>query len=289
MDMGSGQGIMPSNMPPFVTRPFPRSRRLVIDACREGQKRHTIHILCEYDATLVKQRMREYAERTGVRLSLPAYLTACIGRTVASDTRWHAYRKGRRLVMFDEVDIGTLIDHEVEGERLATLHVIRNTQSRSVREIHDEYRRVARGPVRDMPGVNRLRGYLNLPGFLRRLFYRWIEFRPDERKRLCGTILFTAPGVFARSAGWGMPINACTLTITLGGSELKPGVVDGRVEPREFVNLTISFDHDVVDGGPATRFAASLKQVFEEAELIAKPEGESEPGLTVIPAQAAAE
>ena len=32
-----------------------------------------------------------------------------------------------------------------------------------------------------------------------------------------------------------------------------------RVEIREYLNLTITFDHDVVDGAPAARFAQRLK------------------------------
>ena len=280
---------MSSERPPFSTRAFPRSRKLVVDACTWGQRRHSIHVLCEFDITYVKQRIRDYAKRTGVRLSVPAYLAACLGRTIATDTRWHAYRKGRKLVMFDEVDIGTLIDHEVEGERLATLSVIRNTHTRSVREIHDELRKAAREPAKDMPGVHKWRFYLSLPGFIRRLFYRWLEMNPVARKRLSGTVLLTTPGVYARSGGWGMPINACTLTVTLGGSELKPAVVEGRVEPREFMNLTLSFDHDVVDGGPATRFAACLKRIVEDAELIPDAEAEeAKPAITVVAGRAAA-
>jgi pyruvate/2-oxoglutarate dehydrogenase complex dihydrolipoamide acyltransferase (E2) component len=51
--------------------------------------------------------------------------------------------------------------------------------------------------------------------------------------------------------------------LTVGGIAQKPGMVDGRIEPREFLSLTISFDHDIVDGAPAARFAARLKSLIE--------------------------
>ena len=30
--------------------------------------------------------------------------------------------------------------------------------------------------------------------------------------------------------------------------------MDRRIEPREFLSLTLAFDHDVIDGAPAARF-----------------------------------
>jgi pyruvate/2-oxoglutarate dehydrogenase complex dihydrolipoamide acyltransferase (E2) component len=40
-------------------------------------------------------------------------------------------------------------------------------------------------------------------------------------------------------------------------------VVDGRIEVRQMLDLTISFDHDVVDGAGAARFANTLKGLIE--------------------------
>jgi pyruvate/2-oxoglutarate dehydrogenase complex dihydrolipoamide acyltransferase (E2) component len=39
--------------------------------------------------------------------------------------------------------------------------------------------------------------------------------------------------------------------------------VEERIEPREILNLTVSFDHDIVDGGPATRFVRRLVELIE--------------------------
>ena len=40
-------------------------------------------------------------------------------------------------------------------------------------------------------------------------------------------------------------------------------VLDGRVASREYLSLTISVDHDLVDGAPATRFTQRLKELLE--------------------------
>jgi pyruvate/2-oxoglutarate dehydrogenase complex dihydrolipoamide acyltransferase (E2) component len=51
--------------------------------------------------------------------------------------------------------------------------------------------------------------------------------------------------------------------ITMGGIGEKPGVVDGQIAIREYLSLTISFDHDIVDGAPAARFTERLKELIE--------------------------
>lgn len=40
-------------------------------------------------------------------------------------------------------------------------------------------------------------------------------------------------------------------------------MVEGRIEPREILNLTVLFDHNVIDGAPATRFTRRLVELIE--------------------------
>lgn len=256
--------------PSYQTRVFPRSRRLVIDSSSWGRRHHTIHILAEFDVTEARRIVHEHATATGEKLSFTAYIAACIARAVATDRNWHAYRKGKKLILFDDVDIGILIDHEVEHERLATIYVVRSAHTKSVREIHDEIRAAQRQRIEDVAGVDRWLFFLSLPGFLRRLFYWWLDRSPETRKHAAGTVLLTAPGMFGKGGGWGVPTTINTLTVTTGGVATKPGVVDGAIVPRDYLDMTISFDHDVVDGGPAARFASCLRDIVESASLLAE-------------------
>jgi pyruvate/2-oxoglutarate dehydrogenase complex dihydrolipoamide acyltransferase (E2) component len=54
--------------------------------------------------------------------------------------------------------------------------------------------------------------------------------------------------------------------ITIGGITTKPRYLDGSLEPREMLDLTISVDHDIVDGAPAARFARRLAELVEQAD-----------------------
>ena len=77
------------------------------------------------------------------------------------------------------------------------------------------------------------------------------------------TVGISAVGMFGKSAGWGIPINDHTLDLTLGGIAEKPGVVDGHIAIREYLCMTLSFNHDLIDGAPAARFTERLKDLIE--------------------------
>lgn len=249
--------------------PFPRSRAFVVDAARVAGRKHMIHGLVEFDVTGPRELLREQKARTGESLSFTAFVLHCVGAAVAEDRMVHACRDWRgRLVMFDDVDINTLIEIELEGRRFPLAHVVRAANRRSVRDMHDEIRAVqAKGDRNyDDRTVSLLRWYARLPGPLRRLAYRTVMASPYRMKRIGGTVSVTAVGMFAEGGGWGIPIPLYTLNLTLGGIAWKPGVVDGRIEPRELLSVTLSFDHDIVDGAPAARFAERLKGLIEGAE-----------------------
>ena len=53
------------------------------------------------------------------------------------------------------------------------------------------------------------------------------------------------------------------LMITLGGIGEKPGVVEGHIVIREYLSMTLSFDHSIVDDAPAARFTGQLKDLIE--------------------------
>jgi pyruvate/2-oxoglutarate dehydrogenase complex dihydrolipoamide acyltransferase (E2) component len=40
-------------------------------------------------------------------------------------------------------------------------------------------------------------------------------------------------------------------------------VLDGRITIRAYLCLTLSFDHDVIDGAPAARFVSRLRELIE--------------------------
>ena len=88
--------------------------------------------------------------------------------------------------------------------------------------------------------------------------------RPRWFKRFGGTVGMSSIGMFGPGGGWGIPIAPPTLMITIGGITTKPRYVTAQLQPRQLLDLTISVDHDIVDGAPAARFARRLAELVEQ-------------------------
>jgi hypothetical protein len=73
----------------------------------------------------------------------------------------------------------------------------------------------------------------------------------------------TNAGMFGSGTGWGISPPGYTSSVLLGSIARKPGVVGEQIEVREYLCLTVSVDHDIVDGAVAARFSRRLKELIE--------------------------
>jgi hypothetical protein len=185
----------------------------------------------------------------------------------------------KRLVLFDEVDVLTDIERDVAGQKFVVPHIVRVANRKTFRELHDEIRAARRA---DGNNVLKRFPFLFLPTVLYRPFlwaFAWIgRRRPRLWKTIVGTVEISAVGMFGNGAGWGIPpAPAAALMLTVGGIGEKPVVVDGHAGVREYLSLTISFDHDIIDGAPAARFTRRLKELIESSYGLGDVTAESEP------------
>lgn len=244
--------------------PYPQIRQWTAAAYRSVSKKPMIHGLIEVDVTKARTLLREHKSRTGASLSFTAFLTVCLAKAVDEHKAVQAMRMGhRRVVIFDDVDVWIPIEHEAGGQKMPLPHVVRVANHKSVRTIHDEIRaaqvadvtRVARGP-RVLPAA--------LFGPALWVFWQIGRLRPQLQKRSAGTVALTAVGMFGKGAGWGVPPPFPTpLMLTVGGIGTRQEVRDGQIATREYLSLTISVDHTIVDGAPAARFTQRLAEFIE--------------------------
>jgi pyruvate/2-oxoglutarate dehydrogenase complex dihydrolipoamide acyltransferase (E2) component len=251
--------------PSYRIEPLPKMRQLAPDIGWLARNRYLIRGLLEVDVTTPRQLIRAHKEKTGEQLSFTAFLAACVGHAVDADRTIHAMRNWRGdLVIFDDVDISVLIEREMDGKKYPLAHIIRAANKKSFLDIHQEIRQVQAKPRSDQE-ANSLKTLVNLPRFLRR-FLLWIVSKsPQMRKQNLGTVTLSAVGMFGNKAGWAMGPNFHPLGLIVGSIVKKPGLVDNSTLVREYLYLTIDFDHEVVDGAPAARLANRLVDLIESA------------------------
>ncbi len=247
--------------------PFPKAQHILAAAMRVTQHKHMIHVLTDVDVTAPRQAIQEQKARGREPLSFTAFIAACLGKAVDEDTYVQAYRKGKnQLVLFEDVDIYIMVEREVEGHKFPLPYVVRAANHKTAWEIHQEIRAFQKLHSAEAPSMPPLleRAFARWPGVLMPLF-GWMAARsPLLWKSSVGTCGITAVGMFGKGLGWGIPApTPHNLFLTLGGISEKPGAVDGHIAKREYLSLTVSFDHDIIDGAPAARFTERLKELIE--------------------------
>jgi hypothetical protein len=232
--------------------------------------KHCMYGLLEVDVTVARQFIAEHKARTGESLSFTGYLTFCLAHAVDEDKAVQAYLKGhKQLVIFDDVDVGLMVERKVGEKRALMGYVIRSANHKTYSEIHHEIRLVQSEPVppgRGMPTWFRSAMLLPWPlsGLFKTLLSIVVRRDPTIPVSMAGTVGVTAVGMFGKGhSGWGLYTTAHSLELVVGSTSWKPAVVDGRVEPREILCLTVAFDHDIVDGAPAARFVRRLVELIE--------------------------
>jgi pyruvate/2-oxoglutarate dehydrogenase complex dihydrolipoamide acyltransferase (E2) component len=237
-----------------------------IELLRIFAGRPAMHGLFEADVTTARRLIRQRAG-TGDEVSFTAFLVACLARAMDEHPQIRAFRRGRRrLIVFDDVDVAVLIEFEAGGHRVPLFHVIRDAARHSVAEIHEEI--TAARSTSDVLDDRRrqIRRARRIPRPVRAAIWRALAASPRAWKRHGGTVVLTSIGMFGNGPGWGLSSpGGYPVGVVVGGIGERPVLANGVLEARELVSLTLSFDHQVIDGAPAARFGARFKELIEEA------------------------
>jgi pyruvate/2-oxoglutarate dehydrogenase complex dihydrolipoamide acyltransferase (E2) component len=255
-----------------TVKTFPSSRTSTFDIGYISARKHLMRAVIELDVTDARTLLRKYRRKKKEPVSFFAWILTCIGKAVEAHKTVHGIRKGKsRLVVFDDVDISVVIEREVQGEKVPLPLVIRKVNEKSPAELHMEIKNAQQQAVKSekdyILGENRYKWlmgfYVFLPRFIRLAAWRVILKRPFTIKKMSGTVVVTSVGMMGNIKGWAIPSSFLPVSVVLGSVVKKPGVVDDRMEIREFLQLSVAIDHDVVDGAPATRFVAYLGKLIE--------------------------
>ncbi len=253
---------------------FPKSRQIVADLLHETDYRYHSFGLVSFDITKAQKYFKEYKKIKGKSLSFSAWIIHCIGEAVKHHPYINAAAKGRKKVcLFEDVDVNIIIERKRdEGIRAPTKYVVRKANEKSLLEIHKEIRSVQHqdedktvlGKDKAAKGGNII---VSLPTFLRRIVFWILRRYPRIRHKFLGNLNVTSVGLFGKKrwGGHGITPSSDTVQFLIGGISKKPWVVDNKIQIREILDITLAFDHMLIDGAPAARFAVTLGELLESA------------------------
>ena len=254
---------------------FPKMRNFILDIMEEGKRKNIVYIAFQADVTELRELLRINKKRSGKSISFTSYIAYCLSKAVNEQKYMHALRKGRKLVIYDDVDLAVIIKRKVEGASQPVSYILRSTNRKSFKEIQTELLKAKTAPLGENMALNKYEKlFFKAPKCLRKIFW-WITRRnPQIRKKFLGTVGLTSLSMFGSGKIQPFPITPMTLTLAVGAVNSEVRMIEGRPESREMLNLTLCADHDIIDGAHMMRFIERLKPLIQyqyigvlEAEL----------------------
>jgi pyruvate/2-oxoglutarate dehydrogenase complex dihydrolipoamide acyltransferase (E2) component len=229
---------------------------------RLAARQPTIHGLLEVDVTGVRRRL----ESVEGSPTMTAFVVASLARAIRDSPEVNVRRAGQRVVWFDAIDVAVTVERIVEDAILPVPVAVCAADTKSVGAISSELRAARIAPLDRPEDVSGRSVLAALPPTIRRIGAVALGRFPRAAARFGPAIGVSSMGMFG--AGWGIPLSPLTLMVTVGGSTNRAVLTDGRPESREYLPVTLSFDHSVIDGAPATRFATRFRHLLETAAVL---------------------
>ena len=233
---------------------------------------HNMYALTEIDVTDIRKILRSH-RKGGNNISFFGFLLSAIAKTMDENKELNHIRRGRRIYYFDEVDINIPIEQEFDGILTPQKYVVRDAANKTSWEITHEIEQ-AKKYLKEYGNISKedkgVHSWIKFTSLLPKWLFKFITKQyaknPFLVKEGFGTTYVSSVSGFTDFSGFIIPFfpgQNRPLAFAIGNIVKKPGVIGSEIKIREYLNMTISFNHDLVDGAPAARFINRLKQRIE--------------------------
>lgn len=251
----------------YISIPLSFNRRAVVASASVSREKNVIHSFTEVDISEPRRLIKEHFEKTGEKLSLTAYIVACLAQVIKNNPQFNSLIKRGKLILLDDVTISVLIEREIVGEKVPEPIGIKQAQLKTFTQIQNEIREAKKQESDKLGSLSGLKWLELIPKFLFKTFVRIADKNIGMAKRY-GKVAVTSVGMFSKEGIWFIPHGSATVLITVGSINNKVIEVDGKYVSREHLCLTASFDHNIIDGAPATRFLTQFIDFIKSGELL---------------------
>ena len=196
----------------------------------------------------LRQSLVAQQEAIGARITYTDIFVMVVAKALKQNPIINSSIIGDEIRIWDDINIGVAVAMESEDMPGLIVPVVRNADKKSLLEIHN-----------------------TLSDLTKRA--RESKLLPDEIAGSTFTITNMgagAGGAIGEGSGFGTPIiNQPEVAILgLGGIAEKPVVRGGEIVIRPMMSYSFTTDHRVIDGVPAGRFIAAVKQLIENPYLL---------------------
>jgi hypothetical protein len=167
-----------------------------------------------------------------------------------------------------------IVEKMIDGKKVPIPLLIEKTNEKSALEINSEIIKAQKKGLtkQDIVLNQKLTRsenlYYSLPGVLRRTVWRIMLKNPKFIFNKMGNAVITSVGMMGLINGWFIHKSIHPISFGIGSIIKKPVVINNQITIREILNMTILFDHEVMDGAPMVRLLNDFTKYVEGGEQI---------------------
>jgi len=224
---------------------FPRNRQIIAESISASKYFNHVTGITEANVTKSLRIFKGYREKTGEQLSFTAWFMRCVAKAASEFPIIRTFRwKKWKSVIFDDVDIKCMIDRVINNRRIPIHYIFRKADKKSFNKLHQELREVQAEVEERRAGEKKIK----------------------ERQRVLQKLpIFCALGMFGKKMnGWIVPKTMHQTQFTIGSIIRKPVETKTGVVFKDFLNFSITINHDIIDGGPAVDFTKRVVGLLQE-------------------------
>jgi pyruvate/2-oxoglutarate dehydrogenase complex dihydrolipoamide acyltransferase (E2) component len=251
----------------YKSIPLTFNRKAVIASATVTKEKNTFHCITEVDISVPRRLINEYFQQTGTKLSFTAYIVICLAQVIKDHPLLNSFIKRNKQIILDDVTVSVLIEREIKGEKVPEPVAISNAQNKTYIQINNEIRTAQNQEGQQLGNLSKTTWIRFIPGFLMRYFIRIADKNIIMGKRY-GKVAVTAVGMFNKANVWFIPHGSATVVITVGGINSKLVKEGAEIIEKEHLCLTASFNHDIVDGAPASRFMNQFIETIKSGRFL---------------------
>lgn len=245
-------------------RPYPKLRNFILDIMAEGRRKNIINLLMEVEIAPIRTHIKAYALEHNERITLTGFICKSFACAVDEDKSIQAYRNGKsKLTIFEDVDLSLMVEREIDGHIMPVTQIVRAANRKDISDISREIRLAKKSLIGDIGPMNALdKLFFSSPRFIRRTVWFMMRHDPQMFKQLVGTVGVTSMGMHSSGPAVIFPITPMTLTLSIGAIHKRVVLENGLAVERDFIQMNLGADHDIIDGAPLMRFCERLKRVL---------------------------
>jgi pyruvate/2-oxoglutarate dehydrogenase complex dihydrolipoamide acyltransferase (E2) component len=247
-----------------VTVPLPRERIHTYYFLQFAKRLSPVYVTTEVDMSAVVRRRRALQIERGLKVSYLAFLIEQAARVLdrypeANAAVQHGWFPKYR--QYGSVHAKFTIDKHIGATRVVVPGLVENAHQASLESIQERIDYFRTRPLDDIAELDGIRKLQRCPRFLGQWLFNMLLSPLKRRGRLQGTFAVTSLG--HRPVHAFLPVVSATICFGMGAIEDRAVAVNGVVEVRPTMTLSMAFDHCAIDGALAADLLADVKSGLE--------------------------